>query len=190
MTDKITIGSTTFDPDLHTLQCGDRGVTLEPRVSRLLRFLIGRAGRLARPDELIEHVWEGRVVSDDAIRQSVSKLRSALLTCEAALELETIPRTGYVLRTLAELSVPMASSVSVRSAVGGPSIGPVELTASQRAFVDEILAAGNYATEDELVRDALRLLERRIRKQQARLEAYSDALSKNKRLAAKKRDEE
>lgn len=53
-------------------------VPLEPRVHALLLLLVEQRDRLISRDELIEKIWDGRVVSDAAISTCVKTLRRAL----------------------------------------------------------------------------------------------------------------
>lgn len=53
-------------------------VALEPRVYALLCLLVAARDRLVSRDELIERVWDGRVVSETALSTCVKSLRRAL----------------------------------------------------------------------------------------------------------------
>jgi len=66
-----------FDPfslDINScvLNKGAEPVPLEPQVFRLLHFLIVNRERVIGKDELIEQVWEGRIVSDAAIASAIN----------------------------------------------------------------------------------------------------------------------
>lgn len=66
-----------FDPER-----GLRGpagpIPLQPQDARLLAELLEADGRLVRKEDLVDRVWRGRAISDDAIFQSVRRLRGAL----------------------------------------------------------------------------------------------------------------
>lgn len=69
---------------------------LEPKPSALLAFLIANAGRDISRDELIEHVWQGQIVSDGAINRVVVQLRKALNDNDKIRRfIVTVPKTGY-----------------------------------------------------------------------------------------------
>jgi TolB-like protein len=51
---------------------------LEPQVFALLAFLVEHRERLVSRDEIIEKVWDGRVVSDSAVSSRVKSVRKAL----------------------------------------------------------------------------------------------------------------
>lgn len=56
----------------------DRAVHFQPQVFDLLLFLVENAHRIVTRDEIIERVWRGRIVSDDAIASRIRDLRRAL----------------------------------------------------------------------------------------------------------------
>ncbi|KZN56153.1 hypothetical protein N474_12800 [Pseudoalteromonas luteoviolacea CPMOR-2] len=69
---------------------------LEPLPLAFLNYLISRAGEIVSRQELLEHVWCNRQVTDDAIRRVVKKVRLAL--GDDAKEprfIKTIPLQGY-----------------------------------------------------------------------------------------------
>ncbi|MDE2051061.1 MAG: winged helix-turn-helix domain-containing protein, partial [Gammaproteobacteria bacterium] len=69
-----------FELDLAAVELRGQGVarSLEPQVFRLLALLIENHGRLVSKDEIIEKVWDGRVVSDAALASRVKSARQAL----------------------------------------------------------------------------------------------------------------
>jgi TolB-like protein len=69
-----------FELDLATveLRAGGTTVSLEPQVFALLALLLENRERLVSKDELIEKVWDGRVVSDAAVASRVKSARRAL----------------------------------------------------------------------------------------------------------------
>ena len=77
---------------------GENTRQLEPKVSLLLQTLINVDGDVISREQLIEQVWQGRIVGDGAINRTVSLLRQHL----AALDSEnnyvvTVPKAGYKL---------------------------------------------------------------------------------------------
>jgi TolB-like protein len=69
-----------FELDLATmeLRAGGKAVGVEPQVFALLALLVGNSERLVSKDEIIEKVWDGRVVSDAAVASRVKSARQAL----------------------------------------------------------------------------------------------------------------
>lgn len=51
---------------------------VEPRVFDLIRFFVERTGDVLTRDELIENVWQGRIVADTTIAGTVKSARKAL----------------------------------------------------------------------------------------------------------------
>lgn len=51
---------------------------LRPRARALLRFLIDNSERVVAKAEIIDQVWEGRVISDSALATAVHEVRAAL----------------------------------------------------------------------------------------------------------------
>ncbi len=80
------------------LTLGEQHRQLEPKVYLLLQVLIQANGDIVSRDQLIEQVWQGRIVGDGAINRTVSLLRQHL----TALDNEnnfviTVPKAGYKL---------------------------------------------------------------------------------------------
>ena len=92
-------------------------VELEPRPLQVLRELLRCAGEVVRKDELVEAVYGHLHVTDGALNQAISKLRSALGDRDQAI-ITTVHRRGY------RLAVP----VQVRTA-SSSQIQPVALQA-------------------------------------------------------------
>lgn len=69
-----------FELDTLKVELRRRGeaVAVEPQVFALLCLLVENADRLVSKDEIIEKVWDGRIVSDSALASRVKSLRAAL----------------------------------------------------------------------------------------------------------------
>jgi TolB-like protein/DNA-binding winged helix-turn-helix (wHTH) protein len=69
-----------FELDLAAveLRAGGKAVSLEPQVFGLLALLVENGERLVSKDEIIEKVWDGRIVSDAAVASRVKSARQAL----------------------------------------------------------------------------------------------------------------
>ncbi|KAF7785505.1 hypothetical protein PRUB_a4180 [Pseudoalteromonas rubra] len=79
-------------------------IKLEPLTMELLCYLVKRRGDYVSQKELLDHVWDGRVVSDNAIRRVVKKLRDALGDdVKSPTYIKTVPSKGYLL--IAEVSI-------------------------------------------------------------------------------------
>jgi len=70
-------------------------VKLEPQVYRLLALLVTRHSQIVTKDEINEHVWNGRIVSDAAISSRLLSARSAIGDSGKSQKLiKTIPNVG------------------------------------------------------------------------------------------------
>lgn len=112
--DPIRIGEWTFYPDILQLARGDKNVKLEPRIASLLFHLTQIAGSPVSRDILMENVWPGMVVGDEALTSAINKLRNAFGDDSHYPQvIKTIPKVGYQLIAEVEFS-------SSRRAVGKP----------------------------------------------------------------------
>jgi TolB-like protein len=87
-----------FELDLATgeLRADGKLRAVEPQVFELLALLVANRDRLVTRDELIEKVWEGRVVSDAAVASRVKSARQAIGDDGAAQRLiRTLHGRGY-----------------------------------------------------------------------------------------------
>src|SRR5262252_2885404 len=60
------------------LRVDGKALSLEPQVFGLLALLVENRDRLVSKDEIVEKIWDGRVVSDAAIASRVKSARQAL----------------------------------------------------------------------------------------------------------------
>ncbi len=107
-------GQWQFCPDTLTLTTEGHSQHLEPRVARLLVYFLDHPEELLSHDLLVETVWEGRVVSDEAVRRAISNLRQALTVNGAPSPIRTVHKGGYI------AEFPPAPQVEAR---GQPSAG-------------------------------------------------------------------
>jgi adenylate cyclase len=70
----------TFTLDTNRFELSDAGepVVLEPQVLALIALLVEHRDRMVSKDELIEKIWNGRIVSESAISSRIKKARRAL----------------------------------------------------------------------------------------------------------------
>jgi TolB-like protein/DNA-binding winged helix-turn-helix (wHTH) protein/Tfp pilus assembly protein PilF len=104
------IGDWSVEPAANRLFREDQEIRLEPKVMRVLIYLVERCGEVISRHDLEAHVWAGMIVTDDAVTNTVIKLRRALGdNARNPRYIETIAKTGY--RLIAEVSVPEVSAV-------------------------------------------------------------------------------
>jgi len=78
------------------LRIGNRELLLQPLCMSLLVFMAKHPGRIIDRHEIIQQVWQGRVVSEDALNNCIRKIRCALGDDAKNPKLiETINRKGY-----------------------------------------------------------------------------------------------
>lgn len=68
----------TLDPQRRTLHRDGAEVPLEPLTFDLLVLLASNTDRVVPRDEIFEHLWSGRIVSDTALSSQIKALRQAL----------------------------------------------------------------------------------------------------------------
>ena len=67
-----------IDLDAAVIRVNGEAVHVEPQVFDLVALLCANPGRLLSHDEIIEKVWNGRIVSDSAIASRINAARKAL----------------------------------------------------------------------------------------------------------------
>jgi len=89
-------GDCLLDTTRLELTRGGALVGLEPQVYRLLVFLIENRDRVVAKDELIEKIWDGRIVSDGALNTRINSVRSAVGdTGKSQTVIKTFSRHGF-----------------------------------------------------------------------------------------------
>lgn len=90
------IGETEVRPPTLELVRDGQATTVERKVMQALVVLARRPGEVTSRDELIQQVWSGRFIGEDAIHRVMSKLRQAAASQAGGdFTLETVPRVGY-----------------------------------------------------------------------------------------------
>jgi TolB-like protein len=85
-----------FDTDRRELHRGADVVTIAPRVFDLLDYLIRNRERVVSKDDLINAIWNGRIVSDGALTTRLNGARSAIGDSGDEQRLiKTLPRKGF-----------------------------------------------------------------------------------------------
>jgi TolB-like protein len=119
-------GSFTLNTETCELTSNGAPVALEPQVLSLLVLLIRNRDRLVSKDEIVEQVWNGRIVSDSAISSRIKSLRRALRDDgQAQTMIRTAPKLGF--RFVAELDAepprpePTVASPAAVEAPGAPT---------------------------------------------------------------------
>ncbi len=95
-TDAFRLNDWLIEPDLHQVSRGAEVRKLEPKVTRLLIFLVAHAGEVVSRDEIAKEVWQQTAVTDNSIARGVAALRRTLDDdWRNPTFVETISKTGY-----------------------------------------------------------------------------------------------
>jgi len=93
---KFVLAGVEVDPTTMRVRRDDQVERIEPRMMQVLLILAGQAGEVVTRESLEHQVWAERVVSDDAVTNTIAKLRRALGDDRRHPQfIETIPKRGY-----------------------------------------------------------------------------------------------
>lgn len=67
-----------LDPERRELWRGAEPIALQPQVFDLLLYLVRNRDRVASKDDLIAHVWNGRIVSESTLTSRINAVRKAI----------------------------------------------------------------------------------------------------------------
>ena len=85
-----------FDTDRRELHRGADVVSVTPQVFDLLAYLIRNRERVVSKDDLIDAIWNGRIVSDAALTTRLNAARCAIGDSgEEQRLIKTLPRKGF-----------------------------------------------------------------------------------------------
>ncbi|MCR9137806.1 MAG: winged helix-turn-helix domain-containing tetratricopeptide repeat protein [Alphaproteobacteria bacterium] len=78
------------------LTCSDEVVPVQPQVFALMVFLLENRDRVVSKDEIIENVWQGRIVGDGTLNARINAIRRALGDDgQTQSMIRTMPRQGF-----------------------------------------------------------------------------------------------
>jgi TolB-like protein len=84
-----------LDTERRELRRADTPVAIEPKVFDLLAYVIENRQRVVSRDDLIAHVWDGRMVSESALARCIYEARRAIGDSgEAQRLIKTLPSKG------------------------------------------------------------------------------------------------
>lgn len=122
------LGDWQIFPDRNEIERKGEAVRVEPMSMRLLMLLLGNGERTTTRDQIVERLWNGRVVSDDAITKQISKLRAYLGDDPRnPVFIRTVPKVGVRL-LLAPKRVTVCATTDMPVAVAATG-SPVRWTA-------------------------------------------------------------
>src|SRR5829696_2573320 len=104
-----------LDVDLRELTRGGESVAVEPQVFDLLVHLIENRDHVVTKDDLIETVWDGRIVSESTLTSRINAARKAV---------GDSGKDQIMIRTLARKGFRFVGDVQPRAANGGEAPQP------------------------------------------------------------------
>ncbi|MEV4159829.1 response regulator transcription factor [Nonomuraea dietziae] len=95
---RVAFADLVVDDDTYEVFRAGRRIDLTPTEFKLLRFLLGNAGKVMSKRQILDHVWEYDFGGNDGVVQTyISYLRRKVDAFDPPL-IHTLPRIGYVLR--------------------------------------------------------------------------------------------
>ena len=89
-------GTFSMDTERLELTADGEAIAVQPQVFAFLVFLIENRDRVVSKDEIIEGVWDGRIVSDGTLNARINAARRALGDSgEEQRVIRTFPRRGF-----------------------------------------------------------------------------------------------
>src|SRR5262245_9183271 len=118
---RYVFGTLSVDCGQFRVERDGRPIELEPKAFDLLLLLIERRGEVVTKQEILDRVWSGTAVTDNALTRVVAQLRKALGDdARVATFIETVPTRGYRWLPEPDQSSPQSAVGSRQSAVGSP----------------------------------------------------------------------
>jgi TolB-like protein len=155
-------GEFELDQATGELRRGRAAVPLERQVFELLRVLVENADRLLTRDELLEKVWDGRIVSDSAIASRIKSARQAIGDDGKAQRwIKTFHGRGF--RFVGEVesvapalvrTAPAPVAAAAPAFSGRPSIAVLPLASAGRTEAERAIGE---AIADDLITELARL---------------------------------
>lgn len=134
----------------HSFLRNGSAVPVEPQVFDLLHLLAQRAGQLVTKDDLVDAVWEGRVVSDVTIGSRISAARKAVGDNGTDQNIiRTIPRRGFslVAQVTSDAVAPRVSDPTARQTIRfATSRDGTQVAYAKSGSGPPLLRAGHFLT--------------------------------------------
>ncbi len=137
-------GPCLLDEARRSLTAHGRELKLQPRVFDLLCYLVRHRERVVPKDELLDVLWSGSVVVDNALQRVVSLARSALDEVGLGQLVRTYPRHGYRFC----IDDDAGATLTTDPASTAPSLACVVEARAAGERLDWAAACGAYAAAD------------------------------------------
>src|SRR5262245_19139356 len=131
----LKVNNCSIDTGAYELRRSEELVPVEPQVFDLRVYLLKNRDRVVSKDELIAHIWNGRVVSDAALSSRIKAVRQAIGDDGASQTcIRTVHRRGF--RVVAEVTEGggAAGSESASSGAANPIEIPAKPTAERETM--------------------------------------------------------
>jgi len=157
MPPRLRFGDVELDLAAFELRRGGALHPVEPQVFELISYLARNAGRLITKDELIENIWNGRIVSDATL---ASRLKSARRAIGDDGERQTWIKTvhGRGVRFVGEVAVEQApaarADTTAATSSGRPSIAVLPFSSVGEDTEQSGLA---YGLSEDIITDLSRV---------------------------------
>lgn len=126
---RYRFGPFVLAPETRELLAAGAARAIEPQVFDLLHHLIRERERVVTTEDLIEAVWNGRIVSDSAVSARISAARSAIGDDGVRQQwIRTVPKRGF------RFVGPVEIVVSQPQGAVAPGSGPVQPERQRVAF--------------------------------------------------------
>ena len=182
------LGPLTISPARRSVKGPAGEARLEPRIMQVFLMLVESGGRVITRTQIFEQCWGATMVGDDNINRAIAAIRKIVEdVAPCALEIETIPRTGYrLVGAIVERQDgdsgnpghPLAAEIGDVRIIDSRSDAAAPRPALDRDPVDpraaELIEQGREALRQELPdghQQAVRLLEEAIGVEPANAEA-------------------
>ncbi len=139
---KVRFGTCALDSDIPALWRDDRLVHIEPGVFDVLLHLIENRDRVVSKDDLIEAVWQGRIVSDAAVTSRINLARQAVGDDGRNQSvIKTLPKRGF------RFVAPVEDPTTDQTPAGEPAPQGSEASVLVLPFTDLTPSESNFLAE-------------------------------------------
>ncbi|WP_137701998.1 winged helix-turn-helix domain-containing tetratricopeptide repeat protein [Marimonas lutisalis] len=142
------IGNFRLDKKKGELSDGGAPCEIEPQVFEFILYLVENRGRLVTKDELVDSVWQGRIVSDATLSSRLFSARKAFGdSAKSQRFIKTVPRRGF--RFVHDVTVhdnttsptPISADDLVKTTGASPSVAVLPF-ANLSSETDDFFAEG------------------------------------------------
>jgi eukaryotic-like serine/threonine-protein kinase len=145
MDGEFRVGTWLVQPSLNVISQNGTSVHLEPKVMEVLVCLAGRAGEPVPKEELLQTIWPGTFVSDDALKRCIFELRRVFEDDSREPRIiATIPKRGYRLIAPVSRNGDASSSATIAIELAATPIQKRKLWLALAVGVFAVGVAGGF----------------------------------------------